>query len=88
MKPKFEMGQVVYYMRYNILHRSTIKAIFTRSENSFEYMIAGEVVFQYDKVHSKYLMEQDNCKWESDMFPTRDALIKSIKDEDLDEEIY
>lgn len=83
-KAKFKVAQKVFYFADGYVTVDEIKAVSINSFNEIIYFFEiGKVKNIDDKLH--FVIDWNNCRNECDVFPTKEALIKSIKDFDFDE---
>lgn len=90
-KPKFNLGQMVWFIRGGCVSNAVIKAMFTHDEETqytvyspeFKSKYKDGVVQNYD---SHFVVELEDTMVESDMFASKKALIKFIEDQADDEQ--
>lgn len=79
-KAKFRIGQMVWYIANGYVSNTTIRAVFQDKWDSIAYGLR-----QADYTSPNHVIHEDNVKYEHELYPSKEALIKSIKEQEDDE---
>ncbi len=81
-RPKFEPGQMVWYIKEGCVWNSKVRAALMDGYGGYEYMIA-----KLEKAENGgKLIEKEWTLDEWQLFKSKDELIKSIKEQEDDED--
>lgn len=79
-KAKYKIGQEVYLISNGYISREIIKGMFLDKHGELMYSI-----YKAEFGDMKYSFDNDDVHCEDNLYPTKDALIKSIKDTNFDD---
>lgn len=79
LKSKYRLGQKVWYIADGYVTSDVIKSVFT---NHWGEVAIGFYKAQWEGEKSSYILTGTDVKEEYEVFLTREALIKSIKNQD------
>ena len=89
LKSKYRLGQKVWFIDNGYVRFSEITAVFI---DKYDTVMCGFTGLRFETTFtmnvgssSKYYISDDQCVEEAHVYPTREALIKSIKDIKFDE---
>lgn len=85
VKAKYKIGQKLYHINDGYVSCQTVQAILVRGEEVL-YSFDSDIPFKYDPDASYYKLMSSSTYNEESLYPTKDALIKSIKESDVDDE--
>lgn len=84
IKSKYKLGQKLYFIGRYGMDCQIVQAIFNRGED-IQYSFA-EASWKYnpDEKEGYLKSKSEDLQFESDVYPTREALLKALKEQELE----